>query len=112
MSDKEPPSEEVFANSPKEEPNRHFWVNGIVAMRDKMPYIVFTNENGTIAQLSIAQARQVAMDILQMSSRTEADAMILKFFDENQFPPGAATALMAAFRVFRLRLDEEGQPRI
>ena len=37
-----------------------FWVNGIVAQRDKQPYIQLSNEKGMIAQLTMAQARQVA----------------------------------------------------
>lgn len=81
-------------------------VEGIVAARDKKPYVVvyFNNQR---AQLSIADARNVAMDILQMASRTEADAMILKFFDRKEFPAGAAAAIMKDFRDFRLELDSE-----
>ena len=81
-------------------------VEGIVAARDKRPYVVVFF-NGQRAQLSIADARNVAMDILQMASRTEADAMILKFFDRNEFPSGAAAAIMKDFRDFRLELDSE-----
>jgi hypothetical protein len=107
------PQPEPFANNPKEEPNKHLWVDGIVAARDKMPYIVLTNEHGTIAQLSIAQARQIAADIVQMAARTEADAMIWRFFHKAEFPDGAAAALMNDFREFRKENDEEGaEPRI
>jgi hypothetical protein len=81
-------------------------IEGIVAARDKKPYVVMYF-NGQRAQLSIADARNVAMDILQMSSRTEADAMVLKFFDRNEFPSGAAAAIMKDFRDFRLELDSE-----
>lgn len=89
----------------------HFFVNGIVAQRDKMPYIQLSTENGLVVQLTIAQARQVAADILQMSARTEADAMILKFFDKQDFPPGAGAALMDQFRDFRAELDREDPTR-
>jgi hypothetical protein len=81
-------------------------IEGIVAARDKKPYIVMFF-NGQRAQLSIADARNVAMDILQMASRTEADAMILKFFERAEFPTGAAAALMKDFRDFRQELDSE-----
>jgi hypothetical protein len=81
-------------------------IEGIVAARDKKPYVVMYF-NGQRAQLSIADARNVAMDLLQMSSRTEADAMILKFFEQAQFPTGAAAAIMKDFRDFRLELDAE-----
>lgn len=84
-----------------------FWVNGIVAVRDKMPYVQLSNEKGMIAQLTMAQTRQIAMDMLQMASRTEADAMLLKFFDKMDFPEGAAAALMQEFRDFRAELDAE-----
>lgn len=93
-------------------PAAHFFVNGIVAARDKMPYIQLSNEHGIHAQLSIAQARQVAADILQMAARTEADAMILKFFDKRQFPDGAGAQLMTEFRDFRAELDQAETERI
>src|SRR5262245_49462564 len=85
----------------------NFWVNGIVSQRDKKPYVQLSNDKGIIAQLSMAEARQVAMDILVMCSRTEADAMILKFFEKKEFPEGAAGHLMVEFRDFRADLDDE-----
>lgn len=91
---------------------RHFWVSGVVAQRDKKPYIQLANENGMIAQFDMAQARQVAADILQMAARTEADAMIIKFFDKAEFPQAAAAALMGEFRDFRAELDAHEEPRI
>jgi hypothetical protein len=61
-----------------------------------------------IAQLTMAEARKVAMDILVMASRTEADAMIVKFFREKLDAPQQATAaLMVDFRDFRMALDLE-----
>ena len=83
------------------------WVNGVVAVRDKKPYIQLSNEKGMIAQFSMSEARQMAMDILQMAARSEADAMILKFFNKSEFREGAAVALMAGFRDFRADLDSE-----
>lgn len=91
----------------KSERTSHFWVNGIVARRDQKPYIQISNEKGLIAQFSMSEARQVAMDILVMAARTEADAMILKFFKKSEFPDGAAGALMREFRDFRAELDQE-----
>jgi hypothetical protein len=81
-------------------------VEGIVAARNNQPYVVLFI-GGARAQLAIADARKIAADIVQMASRTEADAMILKFFDRNEFPTGAAAAIMKDFRDFRLALDEE-----
>jgi hypothetical protein len=92
-------------------PAEHFWVNGIVAVRDGKPYIQLSNENGIIAQMDMAQARQVATDILQMSARTEADAIIVKFFGKMEFPDGALGALMQEFRDFRAELDATGPER-
>lgn len=86
---------------------QHFWVNGIVAERDKQPYIQLSNENGMIAQLSIAQAHSIARDILVMAARTEMDAMVLKFFSSNEFPEGAGAQLMLGLREFRAKLDDE-----
>jgi len=90
-----------------EEKDGHFWVNGIVAARNKKPYIQLSTEKGILVQLSMSEARQVAMDILQMAGRTEADAMVLKFFDRSEFPEEAAAALMQEFRDFRAELDKE-----
>jgi len=88
-----------------------FWVNGIVAQRDKQPYIQLSNEKGTIAQLSMSQARQIAMDILNMAARTEMDAMVLHWFKQFDLPADtehqAANAMMQMFREFRAQLDDE-----
>lgn len=93
-------------------PAEHFFVNGIVAVRDKMPYIQLSNENGMIAQLTMAQAQQIARDILVMAARTEMDAMVLKFFSKAEFPDGAGAQLMIELRDFRAELDAEGAERI
>jgi hypothetical protein len=85
----------------------HLLVEGIVAARDKEPYVVLSNEKGRVWQLSVAEARKLAMDILQMAARTEADAMIIKFFEAQEFPAGAAGHLLVDFRDFRLRLDNQ-----
>jgi hypothetical protein len=82
-------------------------VNGVVAQRDKQPYIQIGNEDGKLAQLTMAEARNFAMDILQMCARTEADAMIVQFFEKNDFPEGAAGQLLYDFRDFRAKLDDE-----
>ena len=83
------------------------WVNGVVAVADKLPYVQISNENGIIAQMSMAEARDFAMDILQMSARTEADAMILRFFEKMEFPQPVAGHLLVEFRDFRASLDEQ-----
>lgn len=83
-----------------------FWVNGIVAQRDKQPYVQLSNEKGLIAQLTMGQARQIAQDILVMCSRTEADAMLLEFFEKKQLPE-AGPVIMQEFREFRAKLDDE-----
>ena len=87
--------------------SNHLLVTGLVAMRDLQPYIQISNENGIIAQLSVAQARIFTTDILTMIYRTEADAMIHKFFSDQKFPSGANAALMMEFREFRSQLDKE-----
>jgi hypothetical protein len=84
-----------------------FWVNGIVAVRNGQPYVQLSNEKGMIAQLTMRQTQQIAMDMLVMASRTEADAMIFAFFSKLDLPPEAAGALMAQFREFRAELDSE-----
>ena len=84
-----------------------FWVNGIVAQRDKLPYVQLSNEKGMIAQLSMAQARKIAMDILVMCSRCEADAMVIKFFNNFELPSAAAAQMLVEFRDFRAQLDQE-----
>ena|SRR5215472_7401320 len=83
------------------------WVNGIVAVKDKQPYVQLSNDERILAQLTMAEARNFAIDILQMAARSEADAMIVKFFEKAEFPMGAAEALMQDFRDFRAALDQE-----
>jgi hypothetical protein len=81
-------------------------VNGIVSHRDKQPYIQL-DIDGHMVQMSMAEARNIARDIEVMCARTEADAMIHKFFADQQFPEGANAAVMVAFREFRNKLDGE-----
>jgi len=85
----------------------HIIINGIVSHRDTKPYIQIMTEQGVISQLSMADARNIAMNIMQMCARTEADAMIWKFFAKADFPESAGAALMKDFRDFRSELDAE-----
>lgn len=84
----------------------HVYVDGIVAARNKEPYVRLT-VNGEKAQLTIAEANKVARDLLQSAARTEADAMVLRFFSSKDFPPQAGAAIMIDFRYFRQSQDEK-----
>jgi hypothetical protein len=84
-----------------------FWVQGIVSNRDKQPYVQLANADRMIAQLTVAQARNIAHDILVSASYAEADAMFVKFFGKMDFPEGALGALMVEFREFRHQLAME-----
>jgi hypothetical protein len=85
-----------------------FFVNGIVSRRDHQPYIQLSNEKGMIAQLSMAQARIIAMDILVMCSRTEMDAMLRRFCVEKlNLPAEAPDGMVMTFRDYRAELDQE-----
>jgi hypothetical protein len=89
----------------------NIWVSGVVAVRDKHPYVQLSNEKGMIAQFSMSEARQVANDILTMCARTEADAMIVKFFAKMNLPDNGAVAILQDFRDFRHELDMEKAER-
>jgi hypothetical protein len=82
-------------------------VQGIVAARNAQPYVQVLTENGIVAQFSMAEARQVAHDILTQCSRAEADAMLHKFFKEQGMPKEINAELMIQFRDFRAALDDE-----
>lgn len=84
-----------------------FWVQGIVSARDHKPYVQLANDNGMIGQLTIAEARSVAMDLFRAASYAEADAMIVGFFKKQHFPEQAAGMLLVEFREFRHELDTE-----
>jgi hypothetical protein len=92
---------------PEQPESNEFFVNGIVAARNGRPYIQLSTTNGIKVQLSIADARKIANDIVTMCSRTEADAMLIKFFSKEDYPAGAAAAIMQEFRDFRHELDME-----
>lgn len=81
-------------------------VNGIVAARNMQPYVRLSIDDRA-AQLTVAEARNIANNIIQMCARTEADAMIVKFFGEREFPQAACAALLDDFRDFRSGLDKE-----
>jgi len=85
-------------------------IEGIVAARNAEPYLILLINGNRVAQMSMADARNVARDIERMCSRTEADAMIFRFFgpgSDLDVPPAAMNALMLGFREFRSRLDAE-----
>lgn len=84
----------------------HILINGIVSARDFQPYIQM-DIDGHLVQLSMAQARNVARDIEAKCARTEADAMIHRFFSKMEYPRGANDAIMIDFREFRSQLDQE-----
>lgn len=83
----------------------HINVDGIVAVRNGEPYVRLT-VNGERAQLTIAEAKKIATDLFSLTARTEADAMIWKFFKDRDLPLEGAALLMQEFRVFRQRQDE------
>jgi hypothetical protein len=89
----------------------HITVDGIVARRNGEPYLRLFAKGEQVGQLSMAQARNIAADIVQMCARTEADAMILRFFDKQGYPEGAGAALMMEFRKYRMTLDTEAIER-
>jgi hypothetical protein len=84
-----------------------FWVNGIVAQRDKRPYVQLSNDKGMIGQFTIAETRNVAFDLLRSASYAEVDAMLYQFFAERGIEAAALTTLMMDFRDFREKLDTE-----
>jgi hypothetical protein len=85
---------------------KHVTVDGIVAGRNLEPYVILRIGSEGV-QLSIADARQIAADMLQQASRYEADAMLFRFFQKHNFPEQAALALMMDFRTFRKELDTQ-----
>lgn len=100
---------EFTATPPGNLPNAgdtHIFVDGIVAARDKQPYVRLM-VNGEQAQLTVAEAHKIAVDLIKVAARTEADAMLLQFFNDQQFSEGAGVALMKEFRYFRQRQDEK-----
>src|SRR5215467_5651932 len=83
-------------------------VSGIVSHRTGEPFVQILTETGApMAQLTMAQAYAVARDITVMAARTEMDAMVLKFFRENEFPEQACVVLLQQMRDFRSQLDAE-----
>lgn len=84
-----------------------FWVQGIVSARNGLPYVQMANADRMIAQLSVAQARNIAHDILTAAHNAEADAMIVRFFSKLELPESALGALMQEFRDFRFQLESE-----
>lgn len=85
----------------------NLWVNGIVSNRDSQPYVQLSNEKGMIAQLSIAEARVIAQDILTMAARTEVDAMVWGWAEHCGLPQEAAADLVTSFREYRAKVDDE-----
>jgi hypothetical protein len=91
-------------NKPEPKENQ-FLIVGLVAVRDQQPYIQLLINGEMMFQWHVTEARSIAWDILRMASRTEADAMIVKFFGHLEFPNSALAALMHEFRDYRHKLD-------
>jgi hypothetical protein len=66
-----------------------------VAYRDKRPYVQI-DLDGHMVQLSVAEARSLAVDIFRQAPRAEADAMIYKFLEEHDLPGGVPNFPLAA----------------
>jgi hypothetical protein len=64
--------------------------------------------NGEKVQLNVAEAHKIANDLIKIAARTEADAMLLRFFSKSDFPEGAGAALMIDFRYYREMQDRKG----
>lgn len=97
------------ASPPGNVPNAgstHIFVDGIVAQRNQEPYVRLT-VNGEKAQLNIAEAKKIALDLFSVAARTEADAMVLRFFSVRDFPNGMGAEIMMDFRYFRQMQDEK-----
>ena len=84
----------------------HITVDGIVAARDKEPYVRLI-VNGEKAQITIAEAHKIANDLLKTAARTEADAMLFRFFQKWDFPEEAAVTFMQDFRYYRQMQDDK-----
>jgi hypothetical protein len=85
----------------------NFWIQGIVAQRDGKPYVQMANGERMIGQFTIAEARNIAQDLLTCASYAEADAMLHGFFKKMDLPMQALGALMVEFRDFRHALATE-----
>jgi hypothetical protein len=81
-------------------------VEGIVAYRNKEPYVIL-KIGSEKAQLTIAEAHKIAKDVIVMAARTEADAMLVRFFESHQLPEAACAAMMQEFRLYRLALESD-----
>jgi hypothetical protein len=82
-------------------------VSGIVAARNGMPYVVLEDAQRRIAQLTIAEARSIALDLMRSASYAETDAMLIGFFKRMELPENALGMLLIEFRDFRHQLDVE-----
>jgi len=88
-----------------EEKMNHFLISGLVAARDKQPYVQLLINGEMMFQWNVTEARSIAWDMLRMCSRVEADAMIFNFFNKLGIPEQALAAFMQDFRDYRHELD-------
>ena len=59
----------------------------------------------------MSETRQIAMDMLQMATRTEADSLLHRFVKAKGLPNETSGELMMMFRDFRAELDAEKAER-
>lgn len=79
-------------------------------MNTHQPFVTFSMANPTESanptiQLSTAQARQIAMQILEACDAAESDGFVVAWLQsEAELSESQATALLGAFRQYRERL--------
>ena len=85
-------------------------INSGVAGRTQEPYVTF-GMTAPVAQISTAQARELAHHILAAADAAESDAFLLTWIDGRSEPPldgRQRAAILTDFRAFREKRRGEG----
>lgn len=87
---------------------KQFWVRSIYGSKTRQPIVVFTTPGGEEDQMTPAEARDLAFNLLTGAEAADQDGFIIEFFmDKMQLDKEHAAFILGEFREWR---EKRGMP--
>lgn len=84
-----------------ERKGKTLWVQSMYGVKNRKPIVVLTMPGGEMLQMTPAEARDVAMNILRGAEAAEGDAFVFEFFFNLMGSDLHAATVMDHFRQWR-----------
>ena len=87
---------------------KQFWVRSMYGSKTRQPIVVFTVPGGETVQMTPAEARDLAFNLLTGAEAADQDGFIVEFFKEKmRLEEEQAAMVLGDFRVWR---EKRGMP--